>query len=77
MNSYIFFNDVKIYKFKARDSEINLAPIWLGNVSKDFSADKVKKTGLWRYFYDVSLDRIDLDDILDIYRYLLVKGNMK
>ena len=46
MNSYIFFNDVKIYKFKARDSEINLAPIWLGNISKDFSADKVKKTGL-------------------------------
>ena len=46
MNSYIFFNDVKIYKFKARDSEINLAPICLGNISKDFSADKVKKTGL-------------------------------
>ena len=46
MNSYIFVNDVKIYKFKERDFEINLAPIWLGNVLKDFSADKVKKTGL-------------------------------
>ena len=43
VNSYIFLKDVKIYKFKAKDSEINAAPICLGNVLKDFSVDTIKK----------------------------------
>ena len=38
-------NGIKIYKFKAKDSEINAAPLCLGNVSKDFSADNSKKIG--------------------------------
>ena len=45
VNSYIFLKDVKIYKFKAKDSEINAAPICLGNVLKDFSVDTIKKIG--------------------------------
>ena len=32
MNRYLFVNDVKNYKFKAKDSEINAAPLCLGNV---------------------------------------------
>ena len=43
VNSYLFANGVKIYKFKAKDSEINVAPLCLGNVSKDFSFDNMKK----------------------------------
>ena len=39
MNSYLFVNGVKIYKLKAKDSEMNAAPLFLSNVSKDFSAD--------------------------------------
>ena len=39
MNSYLFANGVKIYKLKAKDSEMNAAPLFLSNVSKDFSAD--------------------------------------
>ena len=27
VNSYIFVNDVEVYKFKAKDSEINAAPL--------------------------------------------------
>ena len=46
VNSYIFVNDVEIYKFKAKGSEINAAPLCLGNVSKTFSASNMKKTGL-------------------------------
>ena len=56
VNSYIFVNGVEIYKFKAKDSEINAAPLCLGNVSTDFSADNMKRTGLYEYVYDFSVD---------------------
>ena len=47
VNSYLFVNGVEIYKFKTKNSEINAAPLCLGNVSKDFSADNMKKCGLY------------------------------
>ena len=34
-NSYLFVNGTKIYKFKAKDSEIVASPLRLGNISKD------------------------------------------
>ena len=43
MNNYIFVNGIEIYKFKA--SGINAAPLFLGNVLKDFSVDNIKKAG--------------------------------
>ena len=42
-NSYLFVNDTEIYKFKAKDSEIVASPLCLGNISKDWSADNMKK----------------------------------
>ena len=42
MKSYLFVSDVEIYKSKAKDSEINVASLCLGNVSKEFSADHMK-----------------------------------
>ena len=33
-NSYLFANGIEIYKFKAKDSEIFVGPICLGNISK-------------------------------------------
>ena len=47
VNSYIFLKDVKIYKFRVKDSEINAALIGLGNVLKDFSVDNIKKWIIW------------------------------
>ena len=44
VNSYIFVNGVEIYKSKIKDSDINAAPLCLGNVSKDFSVNNMKKT---------------------------------
>ena len=35
-NSYLFVNGTEIYKFKAKDSEIIVGPICLGNISKDW-----------------------------------------
>ena len=40
----IFFNGTEIYKLKAKDSEIVATPLCLGNISKDWSADNMKKT---------------------------------
>ena len=45
-NSYIFVNDEEIHKFKTKDSEIIAAPLCLGNISRDFSIDNMKNTGL-------------------------------
>ena len=42
-NSYLFVNCKKIVKFKAKDSEIVACPICLGIISKDWSADNMKK----------------------------------
>ena len=36
----------KICQFKANDSEIKKYPFCLGNISKDFTAINMKKTGL-------------------------------
>ena len=77
-NSYLFVNGAEIHKFKAKDSEIVATPLCLGNISKDFSVDNVKKIGLNGYAYDFSVDydAIAVDDILDIYKYLMEKNGI-
>ena len=42
-NSYLFVSGTEIYKFKAKDSEIVATPLCLGNISKDWSIDNMKK----------------------------------
>ena len=42
-NSYLFVNGTEIYKFKAKDSEIAASPLCLGNISRDWSVDNMKK----------------------------------
>ena len=51
----------------------------LGNVWKDFSASNMKKTRFNGYIYDFSVDfdSIDVDDILDIQKYLMKKIYIK
>ena len=50
-NSYLFVNGKEIIKFKAKYSEIVANPLCLGNISKDWSKDNMKKTGLNEYAY--------------------------
>ena len=78
VKSYLFINGVKIHKFKAKYSEINVAPFRLGSISKDFSIDNIKKTGLCGYIYIIFFDynSTDLDDILDIHKPLLVENKV-
>ena len=77
-NSYLFVNGTKIYKLKAKDPEVVTTPLCLGNISKDWSVDNMKKTGLNDYVYNFSVDydATDVDDILDIHKYLMKKNGM-
>ena len=74
-NNYLFLNSTEIHNFKAKDSQIVLTPLCLGNISKEFSVDNMKKTGLNGYVYDFSVDydAIAVDDILNIPKYLMKK----
>ena len=65
VNSNLFVDVVKIYKFKVKGSDINAALLCLVSYSKKFSADNTKNTGLYSNVYDFSVDydSIDVDDI--------------
>ena len=49
-DSYLFVNGTEIIKFKAKDSEIVATPLCVGNISKDFAKDNMKKSWIiWIY----------------------------
>ena len=50
--------------------------MFLGNITKDFSAYSMENTGLNGYVYDFSVDSnaIVVNDILDIHKYLNEKA---
>ena len=77
-NSYLFVNGTEIHKFKAKYSEIVANPLCLGNISKGFSVDNMKKAELNGYAYDFSVDydAIAVYDILDIHKYLMEKNGI-
>ena len=69
-NSFLFVNG----------REIVATLLCLGNISKDWTVDnmKKKKTGLNGYVYNINADydAIAVDDISDIHKYLMKKNNM-
>ena len=77
-DSYLFINGTEIIKFKAKDFMIVPNNLQLENVSKDFSASNMKKTGFNGYIYDFSVeyDSIVIDNIKDIHKYLVKKNGI-
>ena len=77
-NSYLFVNGTEINKFKAKDFKIVAAPLCLGNISKDWSKDNMKRTGFTGYVYHFSVDydSIAVDNIKDIHNYLMKKNDI-
>ena len=73
---YLFVNGTEIHKFKANDSKVAAITLCLANISKDWSVESMKKTGLNRCVYDFSVDydAIAVDDTLDIRKYLMKKN---
>ena len=45
-SSFWYVNAVKMYQFKAKDSEIKSYLLCVGNILKDFTVHNMKKTGL-------------------------------
>ena len=46
-NSLLFVNATRIYQFKAKDAELKLYVLCLGNISKGFTANNIKKKIKW------------------------------
>ena len=55
-----------------------VGPICLGNIWKDWSVDKMNRTGFTGYVYDFSVDyeAITADDIKNIRKYLMKKNDI-
>ena len=69
---------VKKLKFIAKVSEIEATLLSLGNTSKDFSVDNIKKTGFCGYVYDfgVDYDANAVNDVSEIHKCLMKKHNI-
>ena len=77
-NSYLFVNGTETIKFKAKDSEIVASPLCLEKITKEFSEDNMKRTGLNGYVYGFSVgyDAIAVADILDTHKYSMKKNGI-
>ena len=78
-NSFLYVHATKIHQFKGKDSETKRYRLRLGNISKDFSVDNIKKTGLNGNVYDFNVDynAIGTNNIIDIHKYLMKEHDMK
>ena len=70
-NVFLFVNAVKLYQFKAKDSEIKPYSLYLGNIS--ITLNNVKTIGLKEIVkvFSVDYNALDASDNLDIHRYLM------
>ena len=66
-NSYLFANGTEIHKFKLKVSEIVAILLCLGNISKNWSVDNMKKK-------IIDYDDIADVDILNFHIYLMKKN---
>ena len=71
-NSFLFVNAKKVYQFKVKKKS-EIKALCLGNISKDFTINNLKKAGLKGVvqFFSVDFNPIDTNDILDIHKYLM------
>ena len=77
-NSYLFVNGKQELKFKVKDDQIVKEILCLGNISNNWTAANVKKTGLWGEIYDFAVDytSTNIGDIYNMHRYLIKKYNI-
>ena len=79
-NSYLFVNGKEIFKFKADNKNVNFpTQFCFGSMSNGFSAIESTEISLNGNVYDFSVDynSVDKSDILNIYKYLIIKNNIK
>ena len=79
-NGYLFVNGKEIYKFKADNKNANFPNRFcLRSISDGFHDTESREVSLGGNVYNFSVDynAIDKPDILDNYKYLTVKNNIK
>ena len=79
-NSYLFVNGKQMFKFNAHNENVNFpTQFFLGTISSGFGAAESREATLKGNVYNFSVDYIAIDksDILNIYKYLMVKNSMK
>lgn len=69
INSFLYVNAIKIYKFKEKESEVKVYLFYLVNISKYFTIDNMEKARLKEYVHVFSVDNngIDTSNILSIH----------
>ena len=65
-SSFLFGNATKIYQITAKNSEIENYALCLGNISKDFTIDNMKKK-----FNSIDFNPTDTKNIVGIHKYLM------
>ena len=75
VSSSYYVTDAKIYQLKTKDSEIKDYEQCLGNISKDFTINNMKKTGLKEIVncFSADFNLIDTNNILNIHKCLMKK----
>ena len=78
-NSFLYPNGrLKIHQFKAKDSDIKPYALCLGNNSKGFTVNNMKKLGLRdsSSIFSIGYVTINVSDIINIHKYLMKKHNI-
>ena len=76
----MFANGKEVFKFKANDKNNNFpTQFYLESISNGFGATESRAVSLKENAYDFSVDynAINKSDILNIYKCLMVKNNIK
>ena len=79
-HSYLLVKRKKNFKFKTDNKNVNFPiQVCLRSIFNGFSAIDSRKVSLNGNVYDFSVDynSIDKSDILNIYKYLMAKNNIK
>ena len=78
-DSHLFVNGRQELKFKAKDDQLIIDKLCLGNVSNESTKSESEKTGLYGNIDDFIVDYRAIDGvkpIYDMHRYLMTKQNI-
>ena len=79
-DSYLFVNGKQELKFKSKTEHLVKEKLCIGNLSDQWTASELKKTGLHGNIYDFVADyeaTVGVGPIYDFHGYLMVKHNIK
>ena len=79
-DSYLFVNGRQELKFKPKTDQLVKEKLCIGNLSDQWTASELEKTGLYENIYDFLVDYqaiVGVGPIYDMHRYLMTKQNIK